>query len=29
MGGVGWVDLAHDKNKWGSVVNAVMSLLVP
>jgi hypothetical protein len=28
-GGVGWIGLAHDRDKWRALVNAVMNLLVP
>jgi hypothetical protein len=26
---MGWIDLAQDSDRWGAVVNAVMTLLVP
>jgi hypothetical protein len=29
MGGVGWIDLSEDRNRWWAVVNAVMNLRVP
>jgi hypothetical protein len=29
MGGMGWTDLAHDRDWWQVLVNAVMSLRVP
>jgi hypothetical protein len=28
-GGVNWIDLAQDKDRWRAVVNMVMNLLVP
>jgi hypothetical protein len=28
-GGVDWVDLAHDRDRWQAVVYTVMNLLVP
>jgi hypothetical protein len=28
-GGVGWIGLAQDRNKWRTLVNAVTSLRVP
>jgi hypothetical protein len=28
-GGIDWVDLAQNMNKWRAVVNAVMNLPVP
>jgi hypothetical protein len=28
-GGVNWIGLAQDKDKWRAVVNAVMNLWVP
>jgi hypothetical protein len=27
--GVNWIDLAHDRDRWRAVVNAVMNLRVP
>jgi hypothetical protein len=27
--GVDWIDLAQDRDKWRSVVNAIMNLRVP
>jgi hypothetical protein len=28
-GGIDWIDLAQDRDRWRAVVNAVMSLQVP
>jgi hypothetical protein len=28
-GGVDWIDLAQDRDRWGTLVNAVMNLRVP
>jgi hypothetical protein len=28
-GGVDWIDLAQDRDKWSDLVNAVMNLRVP
>ena len=28
-GGMDWIDLAQDRNKWRALVNAVMSLRFP
>ena len=28
MRGMEWIDLAHDRNRWRAVVNAVMKLRV-
>jgi hypothetical protein len=28
MGGVGWIVLAQDKDKWRTLVNAIMNLQV-
>jgi hypothetical protein len=27
MGGMDWIDLAHDNGRWRALVNAVMNLL--
>jgi hypothetical protein len=27
--GVDWIDMAHDRDRWRAVVNAVMNLRVP
>jgi hypothetical protein len=27
--GMEWIDLAHDRNQWRALVNAVMNLGVP
>jgi hypothetical protein len=27
--GMGWIDLAHDMDKWRALVNMVMNLRVP
>jgi hypothetical protein len=29
MGGMDWIDLAQDKDRWQAIVNAVMNLGVP
>ena len=29
MGGMDWIDLAHGRDRWWAVVNAVMNLRVP
>jgi hypothetical protein len=29
MGGVDWIDMAQDRDRWWAVVNAVMNLRVP
>jgi hypothetical protein len=28
-GGVGWIDMAQDRDQWRSLVNTVMNLWVP
>jgi hypothetical protein len=28
-GGMGWIDMAQDKDRWRAVVSAVMNLRVP
>jgi hypothetical protein len=28
-GGINWIDLAQDRNRWRALVNAVMDLRVP
>ena len=28
-GGMGWIDLAQDRDRWQALVNTVMNLLVP
>ena len=28
-GGIDWIDLAHDRERWRALVNAVMNLWVP
>jgi len=29
MGGLNWIDLAQDRDRWHALVNAVMYLQVP
>jgi hypothetical protein len=29
MGGMDWIDLAVDSNRWQALVNAVMNLVFP
>ena len=29
MGGMDWIDLAQDRNRWRAVVSAVMNLGLP
>jgi hypothetical protein len=29
MGGVDWIDMAQDRDRWQTVVSAVMNLRVP
>ena len=29
MGGMDWIDLAQNRDRWQAVVNAVMNLQVP
>jgi len=28
-GGIDWIELAEDKNRWRAFVNVVMNLLIP
>jgi len=29
FGGMDWIELVQDRDKWGTLVNAVMNLQVP
>ena len=29
MGGMGWIDLAQDMDRWQALVNMIMNLRVP
>jgi hypothetical protein len=29
MGGIDWIDLAQDRDRWRAVVNTVMKMWVP
>ena len=29
MGGIDWIHLAQDRDRWWALVNAIMNLLVP
>jgi hypothetical protein len=29
MGGLDWIDMAQDRDRWWALVNAVMNLQVP
>jgi hypothetical protein len=29
MGGIDWIDMAQDRDRWRAVVSAVMNLRVP
>jgi len=28
-GGMGWIDMAQDRDRWGALLNVVMNLWVP
>jgi hypothetical protein len=29
MGGMDWIDMAHNRDRWRAIVSAVMNLRVP